>query len=85
VSASNLPARKCAYDADHNLTGCTDTTIDVDVTWTGQGPIIFPPELRRSHSTGALRDAIATGTAAGVTLTADNLLEAVLGFSNFRF
>jgi len=85
VSASDLPATKCSYDANHNLIGCTETTIDVDVTWTGQGPIMFPPEGRRSHSVNAFRDAIATGTVAGVTLTADDLLEAHLVTANFSF
>jgi hypothetical protein len=39
ASGSNLPATTCTFDANFNLIGCTDTTIDVSADWTGQGPL----------------------------------------------
>jgi hypothetical protein len=38
VSAVGLPVRTCRY-VNWYLDGCTDTTIDVHVDWTGQGPM----------------------------------------------
>src|SRR5207244_1887110 len=40
ASGSDLPATTCSFDADFNLIGCSDTTIDVDAAWTGEGPIL---------------------------------------------
>src|SRR6266851_5377001 len=39
TSGSGLPATTCTFDANFNLIGCSATTIDVNATWTGQGPI----------------------------------------------
>src|SRR5262249_37307755 len=34
-----LPVTRCAFDAAGNPTGCTDGTLDVSVSWAGQGNI----------------------------------------------
>ncbi|GAA2152433.1 hypothetical protein FHX52_0744 [Humibacillus xanthopallidus] len=40
VSATDLPAIQCTYDENGEQVGeCTDTTVDVNVTWSGQGAI----------------------------------------------
>jgi hypothetical protein len=67
---------------------CADTTIDVSVTWTGQGPIgrsvvneHFKSDgvLLTEHSSGTSRNATATGMLAGLTLSASDLQFADLG------
>ena len=37
ASGSDLPATTCTYDTNYDLIGCVDSTIDVNVSWTGQG------------------------------------------------
>ena len=92
VSGSGLPATTCTYDADFNLIGCSDTTVDVDATWTGQGPIgrsTFAEHFKSDgfsftdHFQGTSRDATASGTVAGLTLTTGDLDFADMGRSNF--
>ena len=82
-----LPGQTCTFDANFNLIGCTATTIDVTVAWTGQGPIsrnVFNDHFKSDgfsetvHFNGTDRNATATGTFNGSTLTAGNLLEADL-------
>lgn len=34
VSGSGIPAQRCTYDANFDLIGCSDTTINLNVTWT---------------------------------------------------
>jgi hypothetical protein len=91
VSGSNLPATRCSFDANFNLIGCSDTTIDADVAWSGQGPISRSVSVEHTHRggltivdhfNGTVRDATATGTVAGVTLTADDLEFADLASTN---
>jgi hypothetical protein len=82
VSGPGLPATTCTFDADFNEIGCNATTIDVNATWTGQGPLgrsvgnlHFKTDgfSVTSHSNGTSRDATATGTAGGLTLNAADL------------
>ena len=91
VSGSGLPATTCTFDANFNLIGCTATTIDATAAWTGQGPITrgvsndhFKSDgfSERDHFNGTDRNATATGTIAGLTLTASDLEFADLGTTN---
>lgn len=91
VSGSGLPATTCTYDADFNVIGCTDTTIDASATWSGQGPIARETANDHfkvdgfsvnDHFNGNDRNATATGTIGGLTLTASVLQFADLGNAN---
>jgi hypothetical protein len=91
LSGSGLPATTCTFDANFNLIGCSATTIDVNVTWTGQGPItrsVFNDHFKsdgfsaNDHFNGTDRAATATGTMGGLTLTASELQFADLGTAN---
>jgi hypothetical protein len=88
LSGSGLPATRCAFDADFNQTGCTATTINVTVTWTGRGPIgreVFNEHFKSDgfsvtdHFNGTSRDATAAGRVAGRTLRASALEFADVG------
>jgi hypothetical protein len=78
VSGLGLPAQACTVV--HNVViGCTPTTIDVTVAWTGQGPITrgvqnghFKTDgfSETFYFSGSTRDAPASGTFNGSTLTA---------------
>jgi hypothetical protein len=92
LSGSGLPATRCTLDADFNETGCTATTINATVTWTGQGPISrsgsndrFKSDRFRvtEHSNETFRAATATGRVAGGTLSARDLQFAGLGTTKF--
>jgi hypothetical protein len=49
LAAAGLPATTCTYDADFNPVGdCTKSTVGINVTWTGQGPITHV--IERNHS-----------------------------------
>jgi hypothetical protein len=87
VSGLGLPGQTCTFDANFNEIGCTATTIDVTSAWTGQGPISRSVEnfhfksdgfSETDHFAGTERDATATGTFNGGTLTAGDLLNADL-------
>jgi hypothetical protein len=91
TSGSGLPAMTCSVDVSGNESGCSATTMDVTVTWTGQGPItraVLNQRFKSSgfsvtdHSSGTDRAAAATGTVAGSTLGASELVFADLGFTN---
>jgi hypothetical protein len=91
VSGSNLPATTCTYDLDFNQIGCSDTTISVDASWTGFGPISHETAhdhfrsdgfSENDHFNGTSRNATATGTIGGLTLTADDLEFADMGSAN---
>ncbi len=95
VSGTGLAATECTFDADGNEIGCSPTTIDVSVNWTGQGAIgrqVANTHFKRgaysfrSHLVGTNRDATAAGTFTGPfgsdSLTADGLQWATL--SNTR-
>lgn len=82
VRASGMPVTTCTLDANFNVTGCSDTTVNVNVTWTGQGPVTRGTQtqhlkadgfLLNVNSTGSFRDATATGTIAGRTLSTSEL------------
>jgi hypothetical protein len=88
VSALALPATTCTLDANFTPVSCSTTTIGVDVSWTGQGPISrlvsndhFDTNgfSVNDHFNGTSRDAAATGTIAGFTLNAANVETADLG------
>jgi len=88
VSASGLPATTCTFDANFNLIGCTPTTIDVNVNWTGQGPISRSVSNTHAKSDGfnvtthfnaTGRAVTAIGTVGGLTLTASDLQGGELG------
>jgi hypothetical protein len=96
VDGSGLPATTCSYDANYNLIGCTDTTIDVNATWTGVGAISRGTSNSNQHYqydgvkvtlsyhfNGTNRNATASGSVAGVTLTTDDLSFAGLGSTNY--
>jgi hypothetical protein len=91
LSGSGLPATTCTFDANFNLIGCSATTIDVNVAWTGQGPIsraVFNDHFKsdgfseNDHFNGTDRAATATGTVGGLTLSASELQFADLGTAN---
>ena len=82
LSGSGLPATTCTFDANFNTIGCSATTIDVSVTWTGQGAITrgrFNEHFKNGgfseidHFSGTNRHAVATGTVGGLTLSASEL------------
>jgi hypothetical protein len=81
LTGSSLPATACTFDANFNLVGCSATTIDVAATWTGQGPISRGVQNDHfktdgfsvtDHFNGTDRNATATGTIGGLTLSASD-------------
>ena len=91
TNGSGLPAMTCSVDASGNESGCSATTMDATVTWTGQGPITRAVNNQHfkssgfsqtNHVNGTDRAAAATGTVAGSTLGASELAFADLGFTN---
>jgi hypothetical protein len=91
TSGSGLPATTCAVDANGNDINCSATTIDLTVTWTGQGPITRGVSndhfktagfSQNDHFNGTDRAATATATIAGNTLSASDLQFGDLGFAN---
>lgn len=88
VSGSGLPAKKCTIDAMGDQTGCTETTVDVSATWTGEGPITRSVSnfhmksagfSMSSHFNGTSRNATVMATFNGVPLSAAELSFADLG------
>lgn len=88
LTGSSLPATTCTFDVNFNQIGCSATTIDVSVTWTGMGSITrgvtnehFKSDgfSETDHFSGTSRDATATGTIGGITLSASDLQFADLG------
>jgi len=91
LSGSGLPATTCTVDAGGRPISCSDTTIGVNVTWTGQGPItrsVYNSHSKTGlfivseHSNGTQRDATATATFAGFPEPPGELQFAALGISN---
>jgi hypothetical protein len=78
TSGLGLPATTCTLDANGNPVGpCTDTTVDVNVTWIGQGPIGRQTSTSHFkadgfsvtfHTSGTDRAATATGTVGGLAM-----------------
>lgn len=88
VSGPGLPATTCTVNADDTVSDCTSTTLDVNVAWTGEGPITrhvsndhFHADgfTSNTHFRGTSRAATATGAVGGVTLSAADVLFAQLG------
>jgi hypothetical protein len=82
ASGSDLPAATCTYDTNYDLIGCVDSTIDVNVSWTGQGELIRGNSHHHdrtggvvvtAHLQGVFRDANASGVVGGITLTSGDL------------
>jgi hypothetical protein len=85
VSGSDLPGTRCVY-VNHEVTGCADITVDVDVTWTGVGPIEHIVQGGSGmHVNHLQRDAVASGSAAGYALPAEDFVFGGLTVSNFGF
>ena len=92
VSGTAIPAQTCTFDANFELIGCSDTTIDASAAWTGQGDIIktgenndhfhSPGFTENDHFSATFRDATATGTIGGQALTTTDLVFADLGRAN---
>ncbi|WP_185749098.1 hypothetical protein [Humibacillus xanthopallidus] len=81
LSATDLPATLCTYDENGELVGdCTDTTVDVNVTWSGQGAMMkgsynehvtIGGSMTRLHVLWTNREALATGSLDGALSAAD--------------
>lgn len=81
LSATGLPATRCTYDENGELVGqCTDTTLDVNITWSGQGAIskgsytehvTIGGSVTKVHGSWTSRDARATGSLNGALRPAD--------------
>jgi hypothetical protein len=81
LSATGLPATRCTYDENGELVGqCTDTTVDVNITWSGQGAIskgsytehvTIGGSVTKVHGSWTSRDARATGSLNGALRPAD--------------
>lgn len=88
VSASDAPATTCTVDANFEKTACSDVSIDVSASWTGQGPIsrsVSNSHFKQGvvsitdHFSGTSREATATGLIEGLTLAASDVQFANLG------
>ena len=84
LTATDVPAVTCVNFGE----SCTDTTIDLDVTWTGQGAIgrsgynshfVGDHFVSTEHFVGTSRNATAQGTIDSVTWTVSDLEFADLG------
>jgi len=94
ASASGaVPVTRCTFDAAGNPTGCTSGTMDVSMTWTGQGAISRGKEWV-DHSVdpggltfvdrgiGTFRQASATATIGNETFDGSDLQIADFGVAN---
>ncbi len=88
VSASDAPGTTCTVDANFKETGCSDVSIDLNASWTGQGPIgrsVSNSHFKQGgvsitdHFSGTSREATATGLIEGLTLAASDVQFANLG------
>ena len=88
-----VPVTHCTFDAAGNPTGCTNDTVTVSATWTGQGQLtrgnqyvdhsVQPGGLTYvDRGSGTFRSASATATIGGQTFDAPELQFADLGVSN---
>jgi hypothetical protein len=84
---------RCTFDAGGDPTGCTNDTMAVSATWTGQGPISRGKEYVDwivqpggftyvDRGSGTTRLASATATIGGQTFGAGELQFADFGVSN---
>lgn len=91
--ATGLPATTCTWVEDQQ-TGCVDTTVDIDLTWTGVGAISRGGSTSHemgdgyrlvSHGRGTSRQATVTGSITIGTTTLDTPDHAELGtYQNFE-
>jgi hypothetical protein len=92
-ASGTVPVTRCTFDAAGNPTGCTDDTMAVSATWTGQGQLtrgsqyvehsVQPGGLTFvDRASGSFRPASATATIGGQTFDASELQFADLGVSN---
>lgn len=88
VTASDAPGTTCTVDAQFNKTGCSDVSIDLSASWTGQGPIsrgVSNSHYKQGvvsitdHFSGTGREATATGHIGDLTLAASDMQFANLG------
>ncbi|HVB44652.1 MAG TPA: hypothetical protein VNF47_18395 [Streptosporangiaceae bacterium] len=86
VTAFDLPATTCIYDANFNQVSCGSGTMNLDVTWTGEGPITHSTSASHvkaggfsvtDHLNGTSRDGTATGNLDGQPVGASQY--AILG------
>jgi hypothetical protein len=91
VSGSGIPAQRCSYDANGFLIGCTNTSIAVNVSWTGEGPLARETSndhlqigkvKTTFHFNGTDRNAAASGTVAGLAVTPDDEVLGDIGRAN---
>jgi hypothetical protein len=92
VSGPSLLAQTYTYDANYNVIDISDTIIGFNVAWTGQGPTsrdVFNNHYKSdgfdvmAHYSATHRLAAATGTVAGVTLSAGDLQFADLASTGY--
>lgn len=87
--AEDLPVSTCTYDENGEVVGeCEDSTVDVALTWTGEGALTrgsvsehvkFDGGSMNVHITFMNRAATVTGSVTGFDLSADELQGASLG------
>jgi hypothetical protein len=85
---ASVPTQTCSFDAFSNLLGCTPTTMNVSLTWFGQGSVqvgVFNDHFQGpgfnevDHFDGAVRIATATGSVGDQTLTPSTVQSSDLG------
>ena len=91
VSGSGLPAKRCSYDENFRVIGCTRVTFGVEVTWTGHG-MVFHGTIHdhteedgikyRFHWTGHSREADASATFSGLAAPLGPMDSAAIGKVN---
>jgi len=92
-ASGTLPVTRCSFDAAGNLTGCTNGTLDVSVSWAGQGDIargnFYEDHALDSGNlvyidrlSGTFRLANATATVGGQSFDPSGLQFADMGVSN---
>lgn len=89
LAVSDVPASACEIPESGEPT-CTEATMDANVTWTGDGPIVQsmfrftekrPGFLSKATSKGTDREAVATGAINETALPADDLERGSIAFS----
>lgn len=92
-ASGTVPVTRCTFDAAGNPTGCTNDTMAVTATWTGQGQmsrgneyvdwVVQPGDFTYvDRGSGTFRQASATATIGGQTFDASELQFADFGVSN---
>ena len=92
-ASGTVPVTRCTYDAAGNATGCTDGTLDVSASWTGQGQMTRGSQYEDhfvqpggftfiDRESGTFRLAGAAATIGGQSFDASEQQFADLGVSN---